>query len=452
MPVDPETERAVSAALAEQALAEQEDIGVELGGVFTDMGKSIIKAVEAGLGNVKQGVVDVRDELKDVRESLGEKLDEVVGFVVDPIRKGLSAVTDELKSGLDPAMGAGLVVGAVVALRDKIREGLEWLWENWDVALEEGWDLVVSGLDKGWELLKSLAPHILEGLVKLGEFIITGAGKLWEFLETKVVPDIIDGVKALGKLIWDLTPDWLQSGLEAVGSVVAKIGSLAADVGSFVYSGLEKIFRAMGLDTLADVVDYLSDVLDAIGDWLGVGGEDRGARDAAARRRAATPEGIRAEGTERQKDIYAEVTAAGGAPTTAAGLATLAMPGREAEMEAAMAAFRGAVEAGASAGEARKIAMLAYNKAFREGRRGAAARPVVGAAGIGGIGGIVAERADEVATAKETNEALRKMVALTERADREKVREGDRQEVLDTVSSADELGVFPSGRMAGGIT
>jgi hypothetical protein len=456
---DPEAariEKALSDDLAKLAEAE-EDSSEKVVEVFSGVGAKIIDAVKNGLSGVHQGVKDVRDELKDAAEGADEKMDEVVGLIVDPIRKGLSAVTKELTSGLDPVLGAGIVVGAIYALRGEISKGLKWLWDNWEVVVKEAGELIRIGLKEGWALLKTVAPYILEGLVKLGDVIIGVLKEGWNILKDTVVPGIVEGVKALGQIIWDISPDWLQKGFKAVGLITTTITSLAADVGSFILGGLEKLLKAVGLDTLASAVGYLVDVLDALVDWL-PGGRKRAAKEkktllGKGAAGGTTPAGIMESGNEQAVSMFTEAKELGLGEWRAAGLAGVAFED-ERRASLMMQTFRAAVAAGKSAPEALKDASVLGAREEAGGRVGATARPLGSEIAGEGVGEMASDRAASIVAARESNETLKKVLMLQEQALNEQRLSSARTapEVLDTISSADPLGVFSTGRMAGGMT
>ena len=447
IPSHSETERAVSAAGAERALDAHEGSGTDLGEIFSDIGKGITKAIEAGLSNVIQGVKDVRDEVSDVSETLEEKLDEVVGFIVDPIRKGLSALGDDLKKGLDPVMAAGFVVGAVVSLKDEILDGLKWLWNNWDVVLQETGDLIKTGLKEGWELVKTVAPYILEGLVKLGDIIIGVLKEGWNILTDTVVPGILEGLKGLGQIIWDQLPDSIQSALKVIHSIYKGFVTLAADVGSFILSGLEKLLSLLGLDTLSGAVGYLVDVLDALSDWLGVENEAQKAREASSAALGTTAASIKASGSEQAQAMFAELTGAGVSESQAAGYAGMATEDRtKAQAVVMMQAFRSAIAEGKSTREA----LIAANQAASGMLSGASAEPLGSEMGAGG-GDVASDRAASIVASRESNATLKKMAALAEQSIRDQARGNETKDTLDTVSSSDALSTFSTGIMAGGM-
>ena len=447
---DPEIERAVSAALAEQALANKEDLGEDLSNAFTNIGKSITDAISSGLTAVKQGTEDVRDELKDVGETIDEKMDEVVGFIVDPIRKALYSVAKDISGDLDPAMAAGFVVGAVVSLGDEIAEGWKWLWNNWDVALEELGGFIMDGLKAGWELVKTVAPYVLEGLVKLGDVILGGLEMGWEFFKDTVVPGIVDGVTALGQLIWDYTPDWIQTGIKAIHSVVKGVMSLGANLLSGISDAIEWGLRKIGLDTAADVLMAFGDLLGDIAWWLGAEKSERQtAEEKAAALQHTTSESIAASGSAEAKAVFKEVEATGLGSYRAAGLASLVDTDASAAKEA-MKAFRGALASGTAAKDAYGIAFEAFRVAQKGG--GASATPLGSAAAGGDIKGMIADEASSIVATREANDTLKRMVSLQEQAVRDQGKEGSAPNVMDTVSSADELTVFSTGRMGGGMT
>lgn len=445
-------EQALSAELA--AMAEAEEEGADkVVAAFSGIGAAITKTIESGLRSTVQGVRDVRDELKDVGESVDEKLDEAVGLIVDPIRKGLKAVTDELTSGLDPALGAGIVVGAVIALKDDIWKGLRWLWNNWEVVVREAGDLIRIGLKEGWELLKTVAPYILDGLVKLGDVIIGVLKEGWNILTDTVVPGIVEGLKAFGQWVWDYVPDWLQSGLKAVGLIDKTIVSIAAKVGSFILGGLEKLLKDIRLNTLGDAVGYLVDVLDALSHWLGV--------DAEAQKKTLLGSGavggtsgadIMASGHEQAMSMFTEAREAGLGEGRAAGFAGAAFE-NERRANMMMQVFRAAITAGKTPVEALRDASTIGAREDVEGGIGATAKPLGSMVASEGVGDIAVDRAASITAVHETNETLKKVLMLQEQALNEQRLSSARTapEVLDTISSADPLGVFGTGRLAGGM-
>ena len=65
---------------------------------------------------------------------------------------------------------------------------------------------------------------------------------------------------------------------------------------------------------------------------------------------------------------------------------------------------------------------------------------------------MIADEASSIVATREANDTLKRMVSLQEQAVRDQGKEGSAPNVMDTVSSADELTVFSTGRMGGGMT
>lgn len=452
MNLDPEREKAMSDLLAQQALAEQKS-DEDLTSAVYEIGRNITESIAEGLGKTWQGVKDVKDELRDFGQSVDEKMDDVVGFIVDPIRKALSGLSSDLTSSFDPVTAAGIVVGAVYALRDDIKAGFELLWSDTEYALELLGDELGALLSEGWEYVKVIAPYVLEGLQKLGDVILSGLDAGWEYFKTTVWPAMLDGLVSIGHWVWESTPDWLKTGLEVAHDIATTLLKLPIRVGAYIGDALEATFKFLGLDTLGDVVAEVSDVLHGLADWLGLTTEESPGRAGLQAAEsvggiAAMEENIISAGGPAAT-VYQGAKALGVTTGQAAHLASLAET-NIAATQAAMAALQASVRSGMDPTEAYKVAFAAFQA---ENAGGAAATPAA-APPTGGTGSAAVVKAAEIAVAQDTNNTLRKMVALQERAleDQRRSRSKTPHEVIDTVSSSDELSVFTTGMQGGGIS
>ncbi len=445
---DPAAEDALSQALAQQALA-IDDVDKSLGGHIVDMGNGIVDAIKNLGAKQEESAKTVWGELRKFGDTIGDQIDNVVGLIVDPIRKSLDDLGNDLTKGLDPALGAGLVVGAVYSMRDEITDGFKWLWDHTDVALMEVGDLITTTLEMGWDLIKASWPYIVDGLKKLGEVIVTAGDLVWQYLRDSVVPAIADGLVSLGHFIWDNVPDWMKGIAETLHDIVTWTLSLGADVVGWLSDALEWGFKAVGLDTLGGVMESVSDALHGLADWLGLTTEsetaaaERGLEQAAGSREATIAD-IKSEGTPAF--VYNRALEAGATEGEAIHFATIARDTSKSAAMAGVETMAAASEKGMSQREAYKLGVARMGLEVKGFRRGPGEAP-------GPVSSVAADRAAEIAAAKDTNTTLKRMVALQERA-AEKAESGVRtsSEMIDTVSSDDELSAHMTGRTGGGIT
>lgn len=450
-----ERERALSDALAKQALAAKEgDDDVAL----TNLGNRIVDAIRQTAGKTLAAAKETGmflsglwGDVKDLGEAVDEKLDDVVGMVVDPIRRGFSEVGKDIRDGFgDDAQKLGFAIGAIYGMRDKIREGLTWLWNNMDIVLAEGWDLLTAGLEKGWELVKAVAPYIIEALVKLGNFIIGGLEKGWEWLK-KVAPDIVDGLADIGDWLWEAAPDWLKSGLATAHKIVTFMGSLAANIGAFILDGLKSVLKFFGFDRLAAIVDSLSGVLHGLADFFHIKSEAelKAERTAISKEGAAEQKKVIMEAGGPAAEVYARAVKLGANPSIAARLSSFAETNMAAT-EVALKAFEASVESGMDVRKAGGVAERAFMESFK-GRVTTVPKGVAAGA-AGGAAGVAADLAVEARVAQQTRDAVREVANLQRRAIEADRSGGKPPESMDTQGSSDELGfgAYSVGRAGGG--
>lgn len=450
--LDPEREKALSDQLAQQALAEQKS-DEDLLSTIVEIGGKIVESVKTGLDKTWQVSKDTYDELSSVGDSLEEKMDDVVGFIVDPIRKSISALGGDLTKGLDPALGAGLVVGAVYSMRDQIKQGFDILWNDTELALELLGEVVVDALKEGWEYLKALWPYMEEGLLKLGDVITTALDMGWEFIKS-IAPSVLEGMADIGLWVWERTPDWLKTGLEFVHDVYTTMLKIPADIAGYIGDALGEVLKFMGLDTLGEVVSDVGDVLHGIADWLGLTTEDETAPakrglEQGASNVAAMEEAIAAGGGPAAS-VYRGARDLGLTSGQAAHLSALADT-NAAATQAAMIALQKAVTSGMDPTKAYELAFAEFKRNYGGTSKSRWIEPAAPEVAAGGMSGVAADRAAEIAAAKETNATLKRMVALQEHAEA-RAASGTRTsgEMIDTVSSDDELSAFSTGRVGGG--
>lgn len=391
--------------------AKGQDAAAKLAGDANDT--ALLSDISIGIKNLSLDMGDhlagLADDVIGVGVAVGGLVSDMVSKVTDPIKKGLDLISSDLKGGMSNATLAGMVVGAVYTLKDELIERFTWLWDNWDVALDEVGTFISDAFAEAWGFLKEYWPEIKEGLLDLAQHVGAVLEKGWDLL------------KGLGGMIWDQLPPWLQTAFGVIGDVGSFILQIPVKIARYISEGLADVFEG---GTFGDLLEGVSMMLDWVVGKLG--GETRAARtereakEMLERSDKAFFQDMEDRGATEEKIAYTRVIKAG--TDAHAKVATTWVANNREVGYAAITKYLDDIKAGASPSEAFKSANKWFsemNKAQREGK--AVAGPVSSAGQAGEVG----VSPEVVASAKAQNEmltesrkqsmALDRLAAATER-------------------------------------